>query len=688
MKQERLEQLEKIRDKAEYVFALAGNPNVGKSTIFNRITGMGVMTANYPGMTVELNLGVTEMDGRQIGIVDLPGTYALGAVSEDQLAARRGVLQGKPDVVIVILDANNLARNLYLLLQFLDLRCPVIAALNLVDQAEKAGTHTDVELLAEFLGVPVVPTVGIRGDGLDELMHHALDLAQRKEEYITIPFSYAVDIESRIRRLARRMERKLIEPPYGLSFRALAILLLEEDEEFTRALGEETDGEEIIDYSRQIAGEIEKEHGEKAALIIARERHGIAGSIASNVQERREYDRPRLGERLWEYTTDFKTGIPILLVVMGLVFLAIFWGGGAMADLFSNFWADYIGGPAARGLESLLGVNILSQSLGWAVDGLGAVLEIALPYLLVFYIILGFMEDSGYLNSVAFLSDRFMHRLGLHGRAVIPLISAVGCNVPAVMGARVIESPKARLITILTAPIVPCTARMTVVAFLAPIFFMEHAMWVSWGLIVLSLVVLTLVGILLHELFLGGEHTVFIMELPLYQKPNLKVIGQGVWQRSADFLKTAGSIILVVSVILWALSHFPGGGIESSYLAFFGRLFAPLGAWMGLGWPMMVALLTSFVRKENTIPTLAVLYGGGQGGASLAQVLSTALTPAAALAFLAVQVLFIPCVATVATIKQETHSWKWTAFSIGMLLAISLSVGIGIYQAARLFGWA
>lgn len=345
MKKKHLEQVEKIRRKAEYIFALAGNPNVGKSTIFNRITGMGVMTANYPGMTVELNLALTEMDGHRIGIVDLPGTYALGAVSEDQLVARLGVLQGQPDLVIVILDANNLARNLYLLLQFLDLGCQVVTALNLVDQADKAGTYTDVELLSEILGVPVVPTVGVRGDGLDELMHQALELARAKEEYPILPFSYAMDIESRIRRLAELIKDDLEEIPNDLIPRALAILLLEEDEEFIEALNEVAGGREILEFSREIAGEIEEEHGEKATLMIARERHGIAGSIAANVQERREHGPPSLGERLWELTTSFKTGIPILLVVMGLTFLAIFWEEGRWLTFFPTYGSRWSAVP-------------------------------------------------------------------------------------------------------------------------------------------------------------------------------------------------------------------------------------------------------------------------------------------------------------------------------------------------------
>ncbi len=279
-----------------------------------------------------------------------------------------------------------------------------------------------------------------------------------------------------------------------------------------------------------------------------------------------------------------------------------------------------------------------------------------------------------------------MHIMGLHGKSFLPIFLGFGCNVPAVMGTRVIEAPKARLITILITPIVPCTARMSVIAFLAPIFFGTNAIWVSIGMVLLSLAVLTLMGVLLHEIFLGGEHNAFIMEMPLYQPPDWRIIAQGVWQRIVDFMHTAGTIILVVSVLMWLLSSFPGGNIETSYLAMFGRLLEPIGNWMGLEWQMMVALLSSFLRKENTIPTLAVLYSAAQGE-GLTQVLASHLAPASALAFMAVQVLFIPCVATLATIKQETKSWGWTLLSTLLLLVISVGIGVLIYQGARLVGW-
>ncbi|HSJ55781.1 MAG TPA: ferrous iron transporter B, partial [Anaerolineae bacterium] len=320
------------------------------------------------------------------------------------------------------------------------------------------------------------------------------------------------------------------------------------------------------------------------------------------------------------------------------------------------------------------------------IAGAGTVLTL-LPILVVFFAVLAFLEDVGYMPRAAYVMDRFMHVMGLHGQSFLPLFLGFGCNVPAVMGARIVQSRKARLLTTLLAPMVPCSARTAVVAVLAPIFFGAAAMWASWGLVALSLVMVAVVGVVLHELVLGGEHTAFIMELPLYHVPNPRTIGLSVWQRVLDFLKGAATVIVVVSVVLWALSTWPGGSIEQSYLGAVGRSLAPVGALMGLQWPMMVALIASFVRKENTIPTLAVLYGASHEGAGLTAALAGVLTPAAGLAFLAVQILFIPCVATTASIHHETRSWRWTAFSLVLLLVVSFATGVAIYQSARLLGW-
>lgn len=657
-KQLRLEQLEKIRRKVEYVFALAGNPNVGKSTIFNRITGMGVMTANYPGMTVELNLALTEFEGRKIGIMDLPGTYALGAISEDQLVARRGVLQGRPDLVIVILDANNLARNLYLLLQFMDLGYPVIAALNLVDQAEKAGTHTDQHLLSEILGIPVVATVGIRGDGLDELMHQALEMALRREEYTVLPFSYAMDIESRIRRLAQHLKKDLSEIPYGLSSRALAILLLEQDEELVSLMRDTPGGEGALKLAGRIAAEIEKEHGERAALRMARERHGIAGSIAANVQERKAYDRPRLGERLWEYTTSFKTGIPILILVLGAILLAIFWGGSYLATQFAHFWSSVVTEPLGRGVIALFGTNILSQSLIWAIAGLGAVLEIALPYLLVFYILLALMEDSGYLNSVAFLTDRFMHRLGLHGRAVIPLISAVGCNVPAIMGTRVLSTRRERIITSTLIVLVPCSARIAVIMGGVALFAGWPPALLLFGVV---FIVIVTVGLLLNKV-LPGESSGLVMEMFPFRQPSLITVLKKTWLRLKDFLYIAAPLIVAGSFVLGLL-------YESGWIF---KLTTPLKpimeTWLGIPAVAGLALIFAFLRKELALALLVVLAAQVIPNVTTSSTLLDFMTKGQIFTFALVCTIYIPCVATLGVLWREL-GWR-EALSIAVATVI------------------
>lgn len=638
-----LEELERLRSRAEFIFALAGNPNVGKSTIFGRITGMGVMTANYPGMTVELNLALTEFEGRRLGIVDLPGTYALGAVSEDQLVARRGVLQGRPDVVIVILDANNLARNLYLLLQFLDLGCPIVAALNLVDQAEKSGIHTDVQLLSEYLGVPVVPTVGVRGDGLNKLIAQAVEVAERREEYPVIPFSYAMDIESRLRRLARRIQREVEETPYGISPRALAILLLEEDREFVEWMEEREEGRGILEFARRLAAEIEREHGESAPVILARERHGIAGSIAEGVQARSEYRKPLWGERLWEYTTSFKTGLPIMILVMGAVFTVLFWGGGQLASLFARFWENLVSGPLGRALESALGANLLSRTIIWGVDGLGAILEIALPYLLVFYVILAAMEDSGYLNAVAFLTDRLMHRLGLHGRAVIPLISAVGCNVPAVMGTRVLSTRRERIIACALIVLVPCSARVAVI-------MGGVARFLGWpyAMLLFAIIIILVLGagLLLNRL-LPGESTGLVMEMFPFRVPSPATMAKKTWLRIKDFLYIAAPLIVAGSVLLGIL--YESGWIE--------HLLGPLRPltewWLGIPAVAGLALILGFLRKELALALLVVLAARVIPGVTESSTLLDFMTRGQVFTFVLVCAVYIPCVATLAVLWRE-----------------------------------
>jgi ferrous iron transport protein B len=325
---------------------------------------------------------------------------------------------------------------------------------------------------------------------------------------------------------------------------------------------------------------------------------------------------------------------------------------------------------------------------GLIVDGLiggaGTVLTF-IPVLILFFLILGILEDIGYLARAAYIMDRFMHTMGLHGRSFLPLFLGFGCNVPAVTGTRIIDESRSRLLTILLVPFIPCTARLAVIAFIAPAFFGDKSALITWLLVAGNLLILMLVGVTINRFVLKGKRTPFIMEMPLYHIPNVRTIGIYVWQNTFAFIKKAGGIIVIFAAIIWALSWFPTGDINTSLLANFGRWMEPFGRLMGFkDWRLLVSLFTSFIAKENTIASLGVLYGMNKTGLSLRETLSQSMTPAAGFAFMVVQMLFVPCIATMAVIKQETASWKWTLFSVTLLLLISLSAGIGVYQLARL----
>jgi ferrous iron transport protein B len=375
-------------------------------------------------------------------------------------------------------------------------------------------------------------------------------------------------------------------------------------------------------------------------------------------------------------------GIPVLLMVFAVVFLVTYTVGyplqGGLESLVSAF---------AKKMESFLDTFpfwIKGMLIDGVIGGAGSVLTF-MPILIIFFTAMAVLEDIGYMARAAFVMDRFMHLIGLHGKSVIPLCLGFGCNVPAVLGARIVESKKERLLTIFLSPFVPCTARLTVLTFVAAAIFSTHAALVSWSLLTVNILVLGFVGVLVNRYLLKDEAMPFIMELPLYHKPDFKTIGMAVWTRTLAFIKKAGTVILAVSVIIWLLSHLPHGRIEDSWLAGFGRLLEPLGQPLGLDWKMITALLTTIIAKETAIATLGVLYGVGREG--LLQVLPQVMSPASALSFLVILMLFIPCAATVAVMKREMDSWKWFGASIGAMLALSLLGGLIAYRLALGMGW-
>jgi ferrous iron transport protein B len=645
--------LKDIKGSTDFTFALAGNPNVGKSSIFNRLTGMGVVTANYPGKTVELNMAATNFKDLRIGIIDLPGSYAIGAVSEDQWVARRAVLDSTPDTVIMILDATNLARNLYMTLQFIDLDIPIVVALNLIDEAEKRNIIIDAQKLSRLLGVPVVPTIATTGRGLDELIQKAVDVAKQKE--IRYVLRYGDDVETSIKKLVDSLS------PYdfGINPRALAILLLEEDSEFTELVKEQANGE-LLEKARKISSEIEEKHGEKTPLRIARERHGLAGSIASQVQGD---ITPVSSDTLWAYTTSPLTGIPLLIFALGVIFAFLFYGGDWLSNLFSSLWASYMSPVIDGAIFYAFGEGHFGKTLIWGFDaGILAALAVGIPYVLTFYFMLAFLEDSGYLNSVAFLTDRLMHKLGLHGRAVIPLVAGAGCNVPAIIGTRVLTTIRERTIASTLITLIPCSARTAVILGAVSLF-------VGWkpavAIYVIVLALVFLVGVGLNKV-MPGTSTGLVMEMFPFRMPLMSNIMKKTWHRFKDFVFVAFPIVLAGSLVLGAL-------YETGYLWKLASPLSPVvGGWLGLPAVAGLTLIFAVLRKElalQLLVTLAVvMYGGG------AKNLLLFMSPTQLFVYALVNTIYIPCVATIAVLGREL-GWKRAGGIMAFTIALAILIG-------------
>lgn len=654
--------------------ALAGQPNVGKSTLFNALTGLNQHVGNWPGKTVEQKIGVHRHGDVTLDLVDLPGTYSLTANSPEELIARDYLLTQRPDVVIAIVDAAILERSLYLVAELVQLGLPLVVGLNMLDVAARHGTRIDAQRLGAALGVPVIALIAAKNIGLDDLIEAAIEAAARQTIPIDLP-----RLPEKLEALVDEVEQTIaarLPARYPLHWTALKLL--------------EGDAA-LIDQMRAVLEPIDMgglklllKSQPEAPIAIAGARYDwIAAAVAAAVV-RAPTRAAALTAQFDRVATHPIAGLGVLAAILAALFALTY----AIGQPLQN-WLDV---TVIHGLSSTASTLLRTAPdwlRGFVVDGViggaGIVLTFV-PILLIFFAGLAVLEDVGYMARAAYLMDGFMRLMGLHGKSFLPLFLGFGCNVPSVAGTRVIETEKARLLTIVLMPLIPCTARMAVVAFMTPAFFGAAAPLVAMGLVLGNLIVLAIVGVILSRTVLKSEHNAFIMELPLYHRPSARTIGLLVWQRTIGFVKHAGTLILAMALLIWALSVIPTGDVESSMLGLIGKALAPLGAWLGLSWQLLVALLASFVAKENSIATLGILFGAGSDTAGLATTLAGVITPAAALSFLVVQLLFIPCAATVGAIRQETRSWRWTLFTIGLLAAVSFGAGIVVYQVARLVG--
>lgn len=657
------------RARPPLTIALAGQPNVGKSTVFNVLTGMNQHVGNWPGKTVEQKTGGLDHGGRRLHLVDLPGTYGLSANSEEERIARDFILRERPDVVVAIVNAAALERGLYLVAELLMLPVPVVIGINMVDVAEQHGVHIETGVLEAALGTPVVGLVATKNRGVGELLDAALRLADNPTMFVPSRPAIALEHEQVLRKICAAVVDRLPRP-YPADW--VALKLLEGDTEVA----------EMVRTSVPAAwGDIEvelKQH-EDAYLDIAGSRYQWIGRMV-----RAAVIRPRVGAltitgRIDKVATHYVWGPLLAIGMFGITFLLTYTVAGPIVQ-----WLDgLISGQLVRVADSAL-VGAPWWLSGLLVDGLvggvGTVLTF-IPILIIFFAVLGAIEDVGYMARIAYVMDRLMHWMGLHGKSVLPLVVGLGCNVPGVMGTRIIEERRARLLTILLTPLVPCTARLAVIAFLAPALFGGAATLVSWGLVATNLLILFVVGTVVNRTVFRGERTAFIMEMPLYHRPNLRTISLFVWRSTVAFVRKAGVIIVIVSSVVWILSALPAGDPQHSLLADLGRLLAPVGALAGLGdWRLVVALLSGFAAKENTIATLGVLFPADGSGVGLAARVADVLPPAAGMAFLVMIMTFIPCAAAVAVIKQETRSWRWTAWSVLLMLGIASVAGVLVYQ--------
>jgi ferrous iron transport protein B len=653
--------------------ALAGQPNAGKSTVFNILTGLSQHVGNWPGKTVEKKEGAHTAEGYELRIVDLPGTYSLTAFSEEERVARDFIIHEAPDVIVLLVNAAVLERSLYLLTELLLLGPPIVVAVNMLDVAEKQGIRIDTDALERSLGIPVVPMIATKNRGIRELLERVIALSRGELQ----PRPKLPPVRADHRELFTELTaliREAVQPPYTVAW--VAAKLMEGDPEIS-ALMEALLPAPLWERIR--------------ALLIAHEDslHAVVCGRYDWVEEvtRACVSRFRMGQvvmtdRIDHILTRPAFGIPVLLGVLAFVFLLTYKIGFPLQRLLEKA-VGAVGGMVEPFLESapawLRGLIVEG-----VIGGVGSVLTF-LPILLIFFATLALLEDVGYMARAAFVMDRFMHLVGLHGKSFIPMCIGFGCNVPAILGVRIIESRKARLLTMLLTPFVPCTARLAVLTFVAAAVFATHATIVVWSLVALNILVLGAVGMVVHTFVMKEEPTPFIMELPLYQRPNPRTIAHVVWSRTVAFVKRAGTVILTMSILVWLLAYFPDGRTETSILAAIGRFLEPLGRPLGLDWKMVTALISSLVAKENAVATLGVLYGAGDQG--LLNILPSVMGHASALAFLTVLMLFVPCAATIAVMKREMADRIWFTSSLLLTLVVSYLGGLAAYRLALWAGF-
>jgi ferrous iron transport protein B len=674
--------MEKIR------VALIGNPNVGKSQVFNNLTGGRAHVGNWPGKTVEKKEGACVHKSVEMQIIDLPGTYSLTARSIDELVARDFIVEEKPDVVIDIVDASNLERNLYLTFQLLELEANVIIALNKQDVAKSLGYEIDAKELSKLLGVPVIPTIATEKIGMEELKDAVIEAAKVKEKRREHIISYGKPYDEIILKIASILQKdKELSNKYPAKW--LAIKILESDEEVLKLVSKSPVYEEV----KLQLSEAKKILEEDVETVLAEKRYSIISEVI--LPKVFKGTRPlTLTDLLDKALLSKHLGIPIFLALWWALFRFTFDVSAPFQDLTDMLFSKlgeiantYIGDPQ---LASFVADGIFG--------GLGTVLTFLFP---IFFLFLGLalLEDSGYLARAAFVMDRIMYKLGLHGRSFIPMLIGFGCNVPAVMATRTIDREEDRILTILVNPLMSCSARLPIYLLIASAVLGPYAAAGVYSMYILGIVLAILMALLFRRTipYFKGKPSPLILELPLYAVPTMKSTLVHMWERGSLFLKKAGTIIFLGVVVIWFLSSYPWEAVhqgdtvvlENSYIAMLGRFLEPISRPLGFNWMATVALFFGFIAKEVVVGTFATFFGLEKSSEDLPTALrsSRTFTPLTGLAFMAFSLIYIPCIATIGVIYRETGSWKWTIFTVVYELTLAYVVAFIIVTFGRLIGF-
>ncbi|RJO66188.1 MAG: ferrous iron transport protein B [Myxococcales bacterium] len=712
--------------KTKLVVALAGNPNSGKTTLFNNLTGARQHVGNYPGVTVERKQGVCRHDGIEMLIVDLPGTYSLNACSAEEEATGKFLIDEKPDVVVDVIDASNLERNLYLAVQLMELGAPLVLAFNMSDEVRARGTQLDKDKLSAALGAPIVPTIGHKGAGMKELLSAVAAVAANGKGRQGLTVDYGVEIEAEIGDVQAALEQDG-ENLNGAS-RWRAVKLLESDREsFLRMASPE-----LIVQVEKSAAQIEGCLNEPPETAIASRRYAFIADVCRENVHTAVEPRRTMTDAIDAVVTHRVLSLPIFMGLMYLVFQLTFTLGeppmgwieaffGWLGDMVASWWPTGIESP----LKSLL--------VDGVIGGVGGVI-VFLPNILLLFLAIAILEDTGYMARAAFIMDRLMHKIGLHGKSFIPMLIGFGCSVPAIMATRTLESRRDRLATMLVTPLMSCGARLPIYALIIPAFF--PAPWrapMLWTIYVIGIILAVLAAKLLRSTILRGEATPFVMELPPYRIPTLRSVVIHMGERGWLYLKKAGTIILGISILLWAMSSYPekmaferdyeaeADAARAAYLAEphktddaetlyleklkeierqrngeqlaytvtgrIGRAIEPLLRPMGFDWKIGVALIGAFAAKEVFVAQMGIVYAVGEAdeeSEALRERLASNYTPLIAFCIMLFCLISAPCMATIAVTRRESGSWKWALLQLGGLTFLAYVLTVAVYQAGKI----